>query len=1451
MANPFDEFDTPAVSANPFDQFDDGTHKDGFGKQLVKNFGGLATAAGDIASGIVTGIPSLLGATAATAFGDDAAGARDTAHEIMSKYSPSSSLKNMGIDMTDNPTYQYTMKPFEWISKGLDKGVEALGGGDKAKLAVEAASMMLPIPGAKYVGKGFSKVANVLDPALRDIKAPIKEAAPTTAHDILRQAKEDAARNVQGDGTMYTDSSGTTGVNQYPQGKLVGEDPAITAFAKQHNEEQAAQAVRDQNANDAHAMGDGQGTPSLFDQFDQVQGERNQFNGGDLSSTWRTDENGMPVRVDKSMEAANLEQPLQRNLFGDELGPALGNDRSLTQAIDATPKDGQWAQRRGMTNRLGGDAREVVAGSDLEAAKIAADGPKLPFDENSQFTPTNPMPYDRLGDVPAGDPRLPPPEGPPTPPVPSNDLTGTLPPPAEVIGARSGATLETSDGSMPRSADSQWMLNQTTPDTGNTKLITASRNGEVVGHLELAINPDGTASVRNVDVDPAYQRQGIASDLHDEARKQGYDIKRSQYETEAGASFRDAYDSRPVTQSATLASSPLEPLPPEQRPPVIDNAQTPRTPDTIAERATNRAVAESFPVKNGALSEWTPITTKEEALSMAKGIKDLTRDLKQRLLAPGLNMMAGFSRNPILRYASTVLRDVRVAIERDSRKYITNNDAISPMWSRMNEGERLKSMNALQAASDERMHLTPELMDKLGLGEKEKAFVTKVRESMDYIADLHNQNNTKLGFKPMEKIAGYLPSVFRGSYKSLVMHGDKVVGVIATDTKWSQKSAKDHYLKQYPDATFVEKPRQTLGGNGVRSDLFSGTNDILNMLAEHDPKFKEVQDAIALAVAQSNHKLYNFDVHELQKKGITGNKGNQPWLNKKENSEQGFKSMIQFMEDAFQYHHLQVPLKDLRDMQTAPEVAHLPRTMKYLDEYVKNVSGQGTNMIGHAINTVLDAPFAMIGVGSSIPLSMAGALKNQMSRIFMGYGNYMFTGAQMLQPFQSAAPMMKLIGDRLGNTEHVAKAMFNGNTAAVMLFLEQKTGKTFSQIPQHLREAYAYATERGLRNFSEMEKAYEGTKSRVIAAHDKFAEINMQLGESTTRTPVFLSFVDQLHSGGVPLKDALGIAENLTQAAMIDYHQWERPLGYQKLGIMGQFAGGLTTYKHGFIGQQGILAKEALKGDNVGSRNVKPMLMSAAAMLALAGVTGTPFYSELDALYGSVTDMLGEKKSIKESFLDKQPNWVNYGVVSAASGAFLQSKFSAADMIPDSIGTALSPQLAGAWKIGADAIDVAKNRDKQSVRNLALDLSPSSIKGGSENKLAKDDKGYVLDKNGKPLLYRSPEDWAKRQWLMARPMNEVATRNDTFQSTTKKMADVAAQKLIKEDYLRAFRNNNLDADKKKELLTKYLARKGNPEDLINALPKEAMEMSMDERQRAQGIPTGDFNSAMRYKYYNK
>lgn len=62
---------------------------------------------------------------------------------------------------------------------------------------------------------------------------------------------------------------------------------------------------------------------------------------------WRVDENGIPIKADLSMDVQNAQQPLQRNLWGDELAQKhpQENAMSLPEAIDSMP-DLPWKTER-------------------------------------------------------------------------------------------------------------------------------------------------------------------------------------------------------------------------------------------------------------------------------------------------------------------------------------------------------------------------------------------------------------------------------------------------------------------------------------------------------------------------------------------------------------------------------------------------------------------------------------------------------------------------------------------------------------------------------------------------------------------------------------------------------------------------------------------------------------------------------------------------------------------------------------------------------------------------------------------------------------------------------------------------------------------------------------------------------------------------------------------------
>lgn len=1310
---------------------------------------------------------------------------------------------------------------------------------------------------------------------LKKGQKPVAEAPKSTADAVFKETKE-AASNMDAKDLRVarlrekaaTEAKAAWERKQQtligaPEGILRPEDVpfrdrAATAMEADLNRMSAETAKADRPGLTSLEGPDGQ--MSLFDQPD-VMGQRNQFNGGELGD-WRIDENGMPVKVDKSMEALNLEQPLQRNLFGDELGPALGQDVSLTQAIDNTPANGQWAQRRGQINRLGGRGQELMADPALEAAMLEAEGMKLPMIDQTMFDPKNPLPTERLGAIQ---------EGPSTPGIPPTPET-----PPTAPGGPSGASLEFPELSLAplgenlsqkpfnpnsQAKDGSPIQIDRSVSHNNIAYKAMDADGNVVAQVSFEQNPDGSIGAGHVQ--SFAPGKGLAESLYRKAKEDGFTIRPGRAQTEQGAKMVEALQRKGLIEPGEItptsqyrqdvidSTSPsetrsIEALPPSDRPIIVDTVAEPRSLEKIQERKELRRAEKHMPTN---LNEFEPVRTKEEAkqLALDDGMQDKAPGFVGRNAGSGVNWAAAMTNNPLIKFANTVFRDARTNADKFSRTYITSKDGLSPTWSKMNGEERVGVADALMAGDRNQMRVTPEIMDKLGFSDLQRQWVDRYYKANDAMFDRWNEVLTQLNMKAVPKREGHVPGIFKGAYKALVMDANGVQGVIAVDSKYQLAAAKEYFAKNNPDFKIVEQARKGLADYRNQSDIFSGMNDVIALLAENDPRFAEVQAMVSEAIKHGNNSMFAFNKHELSKKGVVGNEGNKPWQDKKANTEDWYKAMVQYFEEGALHHELQKPLKDVKELVNDPDL-NMPKTAKYLDSYTKHVTGQNaSNPVAMFGNYAIDLGPKLLGFGPRQSLQLAGQVKNRMSQLFMGWGNWMFTAAQMAQPMQTGLPFLQMAAGRLGKDLNAPKSMANGGIAFLRGTLEHMTGKDLGQ-PAHMKEAYQYAMDRGMLTFSEMERAYEGAKSKVGRAVDRVAEANMKAGEVTTRTPMFLSFVDMLHSAGVPTERALPIAENMTQLSMIDYHQWERPQMYAKMGTVGQFAGGLTTFKHGFVGMQGKLGKELGRDANV-IRNAAPIGISAGAAVALAGITGMPFYDELDNLFGEISDkFMDERKNIRDTVLSNLPEWANSGAIANASGVGIQSKFSSANMVPDTVPKALSPQLDALGKIVMDAVDVARYGDDQAWANLMMDISPSTFKGLVEDTMLTDETGLVHNRNMQGTVERSPEDRALRKWTGLRPHNEVLEAEKNYKARTAVKADEEAKNKLSARFGRGMYNDKVDV----EALDKYQKRGGDATSLINRFKERAIiEKNSTEKDRRdlgfKPTPSG----LREYDYYNK
>jgi hypothetical protein len=903
----------------------------------------------------------------------------------------------------------------------------------------------------------------------------------------------------------------------------------------------------------------------------------------------------------------------------------------------------------------------------------------------------------------------------------------------------------------------------------------------------------------------------------------------------------------PKRVSSTL-SGPLEVLPMEERPVKPDTIKAPTSPQMLEAKAVEQKKVKTLSnvLPEAALKEWLDVNTREEAFHLAKAAKDIGSWSAAREMASGIQgVTINSGNNPVLKYARKIAGDARAEITKFSQEYITNKETgLASHIQKLDSADKVAVMEALLESDRHQYRMTNDLMRQLGFKKEQISFVEQYQKTADALYQKWNVTRKDLGFKEVPYREGWFPGIFKGGYKTLVTNAKgEIIGMIASDTKYQQRVAKAWYEKKHPGSQFSSTSRADLGKTKV--DFFSGLNDVLAILAKEDPAMAKVLEKSQEAQKVANNDLYSIGGHELQKKGIIGNEGNRPWLDKKRNAEDALKAMIDYFEQASEHHSLQKPLHEMDVLMKASETDHMPNVRQYLQRYTDHITGK-TGDLGRALNQAIDLPFKALGVSSSIPLKTANTIKAGMGRLYMGYYNPGFLASQLVQPFQMAYPMATMFSERLGlPVEKAVSSMGKGSVWASSETLAAILGDDRVSIaPSHIKEAIQYAYDRGLYAFNDLEAAQSASKSKVMRAHNNIADFMIGAGDRITKLPVFLGYVELFKEAGLDTQLAFKVAEKATETSMVNYHPWERPMLYNKLGALGQFAGGLTTYKHGSMTAMSALAKE--KG------NKKPILLAAMATLTLAGITGVPAYQELDALYSKLSELSkGKPGSIREDVLYNLPEYLKSGVISTASNLNMQAKWSSADMVPDSLAKAASPHLEGAAQIAIAAAEYAKDPSTINRNNLLMKLTPSGMKGFTEEAFMKDDKGRVLGKDGLPRFEepRSEEDWAKRKWTGVGLLDETLESQDLYKD---RMAQAYKEKQISDMAKKiksAYTGNEIARTK---LLLKEYTKLAGP-DAANSLIKGLSEIKVNkqksERERRQGIPT-NLKGVDKYKEYN-
>jgi len=1368
--------------------------------------------------------------------------------------------------------------------KYAGKGADALGMGELgyslATAGTEAAMNFLPIGAAAKGAKGLLKGKGKATPTPRTISAVEADMAPAKPVEIPAQLELPLENSVQQVAEMQARAGAQPDLfapaNQEVQGHLPpvsqnsvrapipdeaqGHLPFDTSLDEVARTQRAADPQLDLFSNErpsdvSYNAVEAQQRAQSVEQLQRLNRDGTQqhivedFGNNDPMErmpNMRIDENGMPIRADLSMELQNLENPLQRNMWGDELGPALDQTRSLTDAIDSMPMGKERDAAIRMLSGTGTPKRVVPRGQRgaIDADIIdslynfgrsvirSAEGKLMPVyhgttkEINGDFKTVKGFKqfYNDKGGVTQDGWILSPERAYP------GDLGTWFSSSPRGTDTFAGARTGVSGGNVHQS-----YLNLENPKTFKTHedfidwFQAQSKNGESANKVRRDLIKQGFdgIAIKESHTDGGGQRSDFVAFKPEQIKnaispEPGFRVPRSQ---------QGAVDLQGVIEGARNLLGKIPAL--SSKSPEVVAAKA--TADNIAKKARVNAILGS---ESGYLEN---VTTPEAVIALAPNAKDIPRSaaIGGKTVTPGINALAIKHPNPLVKFMRAQTREVFVKTDALVEQYITGRNGIGSVIREMSNKEKAEVVQLLQLGDRKQTKITSDLMDKHGYSEAQKEFVRKFYEMDAEKLRVWNEKRAQAGMEPVAAREGHVPGIFRGDYKQLVLNAEgKPLGVIAVDFKWQLKAAQEAMSKKFPDAKYTPVKRSSLGGSSGRTGEFGAMQEVLTMLAEKDPSFREVQDLISAAIAENSDKAYGAAQHALRKKGIVGNEGNKPWLDAEQNGADFIKSYLQHWEDQMISHAALPVEKQVRALMENEALDSMPNAKDYVDDYLKGMTGRSVGETGRALNVILDAPVKTFGVGPSGTRAMVHQFNKRMGQYSMGFGNWLFSMTQWLQVAQTGVPEITSAAKQLGVSQ---AAVIPAMAKAVKDWMAAGTGETKGDFATSMKEA----RERGLLTFSEFTDVNKITQNKYSSMADKVIDFNRaELGENPTRPLVFFTAVNVLKESGLTGKPLYDAAYNVTQAGMFDYRMNERPAMYQKMGLAGTLAGGLQTFKHGYMNQMQRMISN-------GGKDPVSAAYAATALLAYAGIGGIPFYQEADALFKTITGKLGKEQSISEYALKEVPRWLEKGVISDVTNVNMQSRLSSADVLPNSPIEALSPYFSSIGRMGAAAKDVLSFNDQLAWKNAAVTMTPQGpLKGLAEKSLLTDDEGYVLNREGLRGNTRSEWDKDVRTFSGGRSLTEAMTGENQYRSgqTLKNYKD--KQKSIIEQIQRKYVQGTLTTEEMQGFAKKYTEAKGDPKQLVNQLITFAKTTKLDKQQRMQGIPkSGNLSSLYKFQEF--
>ena len=1065
---------------------------------------------------------------------------------------------------------------------------------------------------------------------------------------------------------------------------------------------------------------------------------------------WRVDENGIPIKADLSMELANLGQPLQRNLWGDELqqtrnpvGQAanlfdvngMQEGVPLTQAIDSMP----WAQRRGAINsRLTG---EMEASNGLKAA--IAEANRRPMG--------------------SGDPKL-----------------------GSQRGVINTAMFDELFKKVFTSKSGDWKF--TVMGMGNNgAAILAEHKGEQAGILHLGKQThNGTdyATADRVYVEPKFRGNNLSQKMYTVVKNMGNDVKASSVQTEAGKAMWESFRKAGLAEGDVIPTTSGKFIPKGQQGAVDFKSvgeEVKKLQDkfnsavenlgkinlkTVATK-TKEDYAKEIPgigkATEGFILRPKPAEEAIPSLLQEKDGPPLIKSIQQ-----GLESTAEKTRSGLMRFAADWLLH---ADKKTEYNYKTNVRPTELAISKLKD-DMIPLAKVLMHEMFSEKRLTPEQLQGLGLKPSVIEARNMLRKNLDNLADLYDAGRARLGMEPLDRGEAYLAATRNGNYH-LVIEGVgkdgnnypayhmqftsvreayKAISFFKESLKDSPSidlKSLDKFTPTGPLSHWAAKDtgmyRESNAATNVPKDILGAYHEIAKLIDPESDAAAAIAEAIRQANAKAGFRVGTTKNRFMEKSNVRGFEGDMPWLSEKENAVRLINAQLGTIKEGMKWSYMQDALSNIKEVMANPELINKqPNNMAMVKHVMDNQLGLSKRVFKDAEDFVMHNVFGMSrGALREATQSLKGMTYLQQLGMSPGY-----VLGTSLSALNSVGMALRERGLGALSPTVIAKTFMDGSSGIIYdMYHEFGKGELAPPLTKIGKLALQYAEDNGLITKTLFSAGDERPNvGRIPGAIEKSYRATMSFPEKVSRIYPFMAFVHHLNDMGKhsDLQSLFKRAEELTNASQVNFRASERPTIVSTLGTMGNLGYVYKAPVFNYFHQLSAFSRDMVGGKDAGTKARGGMaLMGMLGLTAyLGGALALPGVSEVDGgwnlikeawshldpeTYGKVSGI-----GLKGSIIIKMSTNAAYGGVSAATGAQMSSRFTPNTVDVEHPLSGLAP-VATELNEQTSLLKLAHNPSKRHLLEAVYVNSNPTIKGMLETnfdafksiKNAQGQQGYI------------------------------------------------------------------------------------------------------------------------------